>query len=194
MDYVSKAAVHSLWGYNNVDWCYLGSLGASRGILLTWDIEEHMEAYTVACSFRNVDDNFEWAFASVCGPNVDSDKIVLWDELVGLLSLWNVPWCIGGDYNIIYVPRKRSSSSRLSQAMLEFPKFIFEHGLMDLPLVGSSFTWFDNRDPLVWSRIDRFLLSPDWEAYFPGVCQGRLLRVLSDHFSSLLDCVDVVRS
>jgi ABC-type branched-subunit amino acid transport system permease subunit len=69
MEYVYKAVVHYICGYNNVDWCYLGSLGAFGGILLMWDIEERVEAYTVACSFRNVDDNFEWTFAGVCGPN-----------------------------------------------------------------------------------------------------------------------------
>jgi hypothetical protein len=31
----------------------------------------------VAFSFRNVNENFAWAFAGVCGPNADSDKRVL---------------------------------------------------------------------------------------------------------------------
>jgi hypothetical protein len=43
-----------------VDWCYLGSSGASGGILLMWDrrvvekIEECVGRYVVACSFKNV--------------------------------------------------------------------------------------------------------------------------------------------
>lgn len=65
---------------------------------------------------------------------------------------------------------------------------------MDIPLVGGSFMWFGNHDSLLWSRIDRFLLSPDWEAHCFYVSQCRLPRVLSDHFPLLLDCVDVVTS
>jgi hypothetical protein len=49
----------------------------------------------VACSFRSVDDNFEWAFACVYGPNDNNDKKMLWDELAGLISWWELSWCIG---------------------------------------------------------------------------------------------------
>jgi hypothetical protein len=71
---------------------------------------------------------------------------------------------------IIYYPSERSSNTHLSPAMLEFSEFIFDQGLMDIPLVGGNFTWFKNRDPLVWSRIDWFLLFPNWEAYDPFGC------------------------
>jgi hypothetical protein len=88
----------------------------------------------------------------------------------------------------------RDLATRHSPAMLEFSKFIFEQGLMDIPLVGENFTWSNNRDSLSWSRIDRFLLSPDWEAQFLDVSQRRLPRILLDHFPLLLDCGVVVRS
>jgi endonuclease/exonuclease/phosphatase family metal-dependent hydrolase len=59
---------------------------------------------------------------------------------------------------------------------------------MDLPLYGGSFTWSNNRDSPSLSRIDRFLISLTWEAYFPVVTQSRLSRLLSDHFPILLCC------
>lgn len=37
-------------------------------------LEEFVREYTMACSFLSVKDNFLWAFASVYGPNLDSDK------------------------------------------------------------------------------------------------------------------------
>jgi exonuclease III len=70
-------------------WLYLGSTGASRGILLMWDrqvvekIEECVGRFVVACVFRSVTENFEWAFASVYGPNDDGIRRNLWDELGG---------------------------------------------------------------------------------------------------------------
>ena len=39
-----------------------------------------------SCRFRNVGDNFEWAFSSVYGPNVDREKRLMWEELMGLFS------------------------------------------------------------------------------------------------------------
>ena len=38
------------------------------------------------CSFRNVEDNFKWAFTTVYDPNVDSDRKLIWNELAGLIS------------------------------------------------------------------------------------------------------------
>lgn len=55
---------------------------------------------TIACSLRNVEDNFSWAFVGIYCPNFDRNMRLLWDELVGLLSWWNLPWCIMGDFNV----------------------------------------------------------------------------------------------
>jgi hypothetical protein len=59
-------------------------------------IEECMDEFSIAVSFKNVEDQFYWAFASVYGPNANCDRRLLWDELAGLLSRWALPWCIGG--------------------------------------------------------------------------------------------------
>jgi hypothetical protein len=51
-----------------VDWIYKGVVGASGSMLLMWDRrvvekrEECMECYTLACSFKNVENQFEWVF------------------------------------------------------------------------------------------------------------------------------------
>jgi hypothetical protein len=84
----------------------------------------------------------------------------LCNELAGLITLWEMPWCIwlggGGGVNVVRHPCERVGDSRHKQAMTEFSEFIFEQGLMDIPMVGGSFTW-SNR--CTWSKIDRFLLS-----------------------------------
>ena len=62
-------------------------------------LEEAVGDFLVSCRFRNVGDNFEWAFIGVYGPNVDRDERLMWEELAGLYSWWNLPWCVGGDFN-----------------------------------------------------------------------------------------------
>jgi hypothetical protein len=64
---------------------------------------------------------------------------------------------------------------------------ILDSGLMDIPLVGGTFTWSNNREQPFWSKIDIFLVSPNWEAQFPDLVQKRLPRHCSDHFPILLD-------
>jgi hypothetical protein len=110
---------------------------------------------------------------------------VLWDELAGLMSWWDMPWCFGGDFNVVRFPSERSGAGGFSAAMEDFSEFIYGQSLVDIPLHGGQFTWSNNR---VWSKIDRFLLSPEWEEHYPDVSQRRLPRLLSDHSLLLLDC------
>jgi exonuclease III len=102
MEVISREVVHSVWGCVHVDWVNLGSRGTSGGILLMWDrrvvekIEEYVRQYVVAYVFRSVTANFNWGFAGVYGPNHDGERRGLWDELVGLRNIWEMPWCMGG--------------------------------------------------------------------------------------------------
>jgi hypothetical protein len=152
-------------------------------------IEDCYGVYSLAVKFRLIEDNSIWAFAGVYGPNHARDRRILWDELAGMMSWWNMLWCIGGDFNVTRFPSERSGAAcRL--AMADFSDFLHEQGLLDLPLAGGFFTWSLAQDPPKWSRIDRFLISPEWEARFPGVSQKRLPRIGSDHFPLLLDSVN----
>jgi hypothetical protein len=91
----------------------LGSVGASGGILLMWDrrvvekIDEAVGDFSVSCRFRGVIDQFEWAFSGVYGPQTDRERSLMWDELAGLASWWGIPWCVGGDFNVIRFPTER---------------------------------------------------------------------------------------
>ena len=124
------------------------------------------------------------------GPNLDVEGRIQWEELAGLMSMWETPWCIGGDFNIVRFPSERSSDSSYSTAMMEFSDFIAKQGLVDILLVRGQFTWSNDQEDESWSRIDRFLISPSWEDHYPAVLQKRLPRLCSDHFPLLLECGD----
>lgn len=137
--------------------------------LLWWDkrlvkVYECVGDYTLAVSFKNIVHHSIWALAGVYGPNSSRDRRLLWDELVGLRCWWNLPWRIGGDFNVTCFSSERSGEARLCTAMMEFSNFIFYQGLLDLPLVGGSFTWSISQDPPMLSKIDRFLISLTWGA------------------------------
>ena len=52
---------------------------------------------------------------------------------------------------------------------------------------GGPFTWRGGRNNCSMSRIDRFLVSNDWESYFSGVTQSTLPGPISNHCPILLD-------
>jgi hypothetical protein len=165
----------------------------SKDTMVVEKVDKCVGEFTLTVSFKNIADNFAWAFASVYGPNFGCDRRCLCDELVRICSWWNLSWCIGGDFNVTCFPIERSGEGRLCSAMTDFFDFIANQGLMDLPLACGSFTWSISHDPPVWSRIGHFLVSHDWEVQFPLVSQKRLSRLYSDHFPILLDCGDVSR-
>jgi hypothetical protein len=167
----------------------VASFGASGGILLMWDrrvvskVDVCQGNFVVACSFRNVVDGREWAFAGVYGPNRDAHRRQLWEELAGLMCIWELPWCIGGDFNVTLFHNERSGGVRRRRAVAAFADFIAEMGLMDLPLAEGMSTWANN---VSWSRLDRFSVSPDWELSYPGLLQKKLLQVCLDHAPIIL--------
>ncbi|KAG6663959.1 hypothetical protein CIPAW_02G057800 [Carya illinoinensis] len=193
---VTTNNIRSIWSCVYIDWALLAANGASGGVLLMWDqwvvekLEVAMGLFTVACSFRSASDGFKWAFAGIYGPNIDRDRRLLWDELAGPYSWWDVPWCIGGDFNAIRFTSECFGNRRMRLAMSEFSECIFELNLVDLPLAGGLYTWANNQ---TWSRLDRFLISPEWEIHFPEVWQKRLPRLCLDHWPIMLDCGGIQR-
>ena len=121
-------------------------------------VEEAVGRFSVSCRFTNVSDQFVWAFTGVYGPNSVRDRRLLWEELFGLNSWWNV-WCVGGDFNVIRFPSERSGSTSFTAAMREFSNFVSEQGLIDIPFQGGSFTWSNTREVASKARLDRFLFS-----------------------------------
>jgi hypothetical protein len=186
---ISNNLVHSLWDCPYVDWCHVDSRGASGGILLLWDrrvvssIDTCLGNFVVACQFRNVEDGLLWAFAGVYGPNREHVRKRMWEELAGLMYIWEVPWCLGGDFNVTLFFDERLRGNSYRHAVADFAEFVADQGLMDLPMAGGDSTWSNGS---TWSRLDRFLISPDWESCYPGLSQKKLLRVCSDHAPILL--------
>jgi hypothetical protein len=117
----------------------------------------------------------------------------MWDELAGIRSWWDVPWCLGGDFNVVRFPSEKVGSMNFTGAMYDFSDFISGHGLVDLPLVGGIFTWSNNREISSMSRLDRFLFSADWNESTTNISQKRMVRLNSDHFPVLLDCGSIQR-
>ncbi|KAG6628379.1 hypothetical protein CIPAW_14G010000 [Carya illinoinensis] len=160
LEFITRKIVRSLWRGHHVGWLYLPSKGASGGVLIMFDkrvvdrLEDCVGEFTVAFSFEN---GFQWAFAGVYGPNIffvievynpniDAEIRILWEELARLLSWWELPSCIGGDFNVSRFPSERSSMSHITPTMRGFSDFISKQALMDIPLTGGSYSWSNTRE------------------------------------------------
>ena len=116
-------------------------------------------------------------FTGVYGPFTKDEWECLWEEIGAIRGIWEEPWCVGGDFNIICSQRERSRQGRITSAMRRFAQIIDDLGLVDLPLQEGMYTWSGGPNNQFWARLDQFSC----------VLQRRLPRPVSDHFPVLLE-------
>jgi exonuclease III len=157
--------IHGLWGHKDVGWEAKESQGLSGGLLTIWN----KELFVVRTSFFGI--GFlgicvEWKddllyIINIYSPCTISGKRKLWQDLLDLKAN-SAPghWCLGGDFNAVTTAgERRGSNGTCSQVeRAEFGNFIDAIEVIDIPMAGKKFTWF-NSEGTVMSRLDRFLLS-----------------------------------
>jgi len=104
MEVVSCSIAISLWGHRPAKLIHLPSVGRSGGIIIRWDplilelLDSRIRSFSVCCKFKSLEDDFEWGLIGVYGPNDDHLQCALFEEPVSFIS-WDIPWCLGGDFN-----------------------------------------------------------------------------------------------
>lgn len=79
----------------------------------------------------------------------------------------------------------------LSRWSFHFNYIIEHHGLIELELSDRLYTLPSNRANPTFEKIDRFLVSPDWELMYNNVVVKGLNIFLFDHVSLMLYTADV---
>ncbi|KAK8526044.1 hypothetical protein V6N12_020525 [Hibiscus sabdariffa] len=89
-------------------------------------------------------------------------------------------------------PEEKLGQSLNTSLIDIFKAFMFEVGLMDIPLQRGKYSWSNNRDPSTFVRLDKFLISAEFEIAFPDIFQRLLEKLISNHNAILLSklCID----
>ena len=117
------------------------------------------------------------------------DKRMLWENIRQLK--YQSPegyWCIVGDFNNIRNAAERMGSSQrgLHEGNIkEFNDWIAELEVEEAPWVGKRFTWF-RPNGSAKSKLDRFLISPEWLSKWSASSQYTFKRNFSDHCPIML--------
>ena len=118
-----------------------------------------VENFSISCRMRNVEDGLVWMFTGVYGPFSREEREWMWEEIGAIRGIWEDPWCLRGDFNVILSLRERSNQGRLTSAMRRFAQVVDELELIDLLLQGGVLIWSGGRNNQAWARLDRFLVT-----------------------------------
>ncbi|KAL4191825.1 hypothetical protein AMTRI_Chr06g190990 [Amborella trichopoda] len=191
--------IRHVWGRRPWQWASLPVAGALGGIWVVWNPSDHLlllshiGEYSVIVLLSHISNGFPWKFSGIYGPNSTSLRALLWAELDFIASLPHSAWYLGGDFNITRWSHERNSNSIISQGMMDFSDFISRNELLEIPLQGNRFTWSNHSSQPSLSKLDRLLLSSNWEEQFPGTHALAIPKPTSDHCPILLDTLAVRR-
>ena len=48
-----------------------------------------------------MEDGLVWMFIGVYRPFSREDRECMWEEIGVIRGIWDDPWCLGGDFNVI---------------------------------------------------------------------------------------------
>ncbi|XVF06433.1 hypothetical protein REPUB_Repub06bG0047700 [Reevesia pubescens] len=192
LNVVDKKLLRALGFYDEVNFEFSSSEGSSGELILIWkniffDIEFKIISRRYIVVIGSIKPlKLKCGLVNVYASNDDGERSFSWDEIFDLLKFKNLPWIFGGDFNVIRFMVEKIGAGYNFGAMASFNDFIEKMELVDLPLLGGMFTWFNNHEEATFCRLDRFLVSTKILEKCNNLAQKLLPRSLSNHNLLLL--------
>ncbi|WOH14893.1 hypothetical protein DCAR_0934421 [Daucus carota subsp. sativus] len=181
----SESMIRQLGMGKEVGWVEVSSRGLSGGLLTVWS-KDHISISDIIFSQNwilvqglNTTSNSQFACLNIYAPQSAKMKQLLWEELgTLLLSLCDLQVCLLGDFNVVRQSNEKLNFQFIGAIAKAFNSFISRAGLLEIPLVNTTFTWFGPNQKK--GRLDRALVSTAWYEKGGWVLQT-YHRGLSDH-------------
>jgi hypothetical protein len=180
-------------GGRNFIWHWTKPHGRSGGIFLGVNLEGldigsiEKGDFFVKFRLRNRKDDFKWVLVAVYGAAQPEFKESFLTELVQSCSKENIPLCVGGDFNIIRNRNEKNNDRFDERWSFLFNAVIDGLDLREIEMSGRKYTWANSRRIPTYEKLDRVLVSTEWEQNFPLATVVALSREISDHTPLLLD-------
>jgi len=174
-------------------WKWIPSRGKSGGILSgvrieLLDVGTFKEGkYILQLNLWDKTQKRKWNFLNVYGSPHEECKAEFLIELASFCGGCQVPYVIGGDFNLIRFSSEKNKVCSISKHSKNFNSIIACYDIMDLGMAGGKFTWSNNQSPPTLERLDRVLVSKSWEDMFPTAIVSKLPREISDHNPLILN-------
>ncbi|XP_070055567.1 uncharacterized protein [Nicotiana tomentosiformis] len=116
-------------------------------------------------------------------------RLDLWDHLYYLASDMELPWLVGGDFNVIL--HEDEKIGELPVHPHKYEDFVFcvnSCGLFEQGYKGIPFTWWNGRSNVecIFKRLDRIFVNLPFQNMLPTIEVEHLIRTGSDHAPLLM--------
>jgi exonuclease III len=110
-------------------------------------------------------------------------------ELASFCAKIKEPYVIGGDFNIMRISSDKNKNFLPNRFSDIFNTIININGLRELYVSegGGGCTWSNNQVNPTLEKLDRILMSREWENMFPAVFAYKRRREFSDHNPIIMD-------
>lgn len=186
----SQSEVRTLGMGDSVGWSESPAMGLSGGLITFWDkdkilvTESKVSRYWVLIKGTCKTNGTPFACFNVYAPQLLAQKKLVWDEISAISSsLGDISICQLGDFNAVCHDVERLSCKATPTITEAFNRYIDNLGMVDIPLVGSKYTWYGPKGKR--GRLDRALLSVTWFGSGNWHLEA-MNRHLSDHRPILL--------
>ncbi|XP_075076870.1 uncharacterized protein LOC142163479 [Nicotiana tabacum] len=119
------------------------------------------------------------------------ERIELWDSLYAIAADMDIPWPVGGDFNVIWDEDEKFGGLPVTlNEVNDFRHCMNTCNLFNLGFKGSIYTWWNERaeEDCIFKRLDRCMANIEFQQMFPGIKVTHLPKIGSDHCPMLLKC------
>ncbi len=149
-------------------------------------------AYSLTVFLQHTASTTQFYLTNVYGPSTLDGKEDFCSELRELKGACNGLWIVCGDFNLTRNCVERTGNTWSGRIMSLFNDLVNELELIDLPLSNQSFTSSNLQNRPSMAKLDRFLVSTEWDQAFPLTKVKALPRITSDHTPILLSTKDLM--
>ncbi|KAG5570896.1 hypothetical protein H5410_060662 [Solanum commersonii] len=119
------------------------------------------------------------------------DRLELWEDLEEESCNIDLPWVVGGDFNVIMdTPENMGGLLVMQHEIMDFAQCINTYVLTELKFTGSKYAWWNGRikDDCIFKRLDRVFGNQEFMNQFPVFEVQHLIREGSDHAPVQVTC------
>ncbi|KAJ1265191.1 hypothetical protein BS78_08G060300, partial [Paspalum vaginatum] len=172
---MSKSNFARLSGGADFVWHCFPPRGRSGCILLRINANVHDLNFVVEGEFYikfhlyNKFDKFKWILKAVYGPAPEEFKSPFLSELVRAWQQNPLPTFIGGDFNIMRSSKEKNSNKYSNRWPFLFNAVIDSFYLQEIDITGRQFAWANSLPQPTYKKLDRVLMTTEWEFKYPLV-------------------------